>query len=123
MKTLRAMFPLFGFALLLALSGCVVSAGYPPPTARCAPGYYWTAQWGCVPVPATGVVIETPGVSYAIVAIDGLSLRTCPTTKCNIVTSLSKDEQVQVLRYEGSWAHVWAYRRGMEGWVAVKYLR
>lgn len=51
-----------------------------------------------------------------------MSLRSCPSTKCDILDSLYAGEQVQVLGAEGNWTHVWAYGRGKVGWVATKYL-
>ena len=51
-----------------------------------------------------------------------LSLRSCPSSQCGIIASLGRGEQVQVLGHEGQWTRVWALRRGVEGWVASKYL-
>lgn len=124
MKAMRGLFVLLGFTMLVSMSGCVVTAGptvyLPPPMPACPDGYYFAAGYGCVPLPA-GVVVP-PNATYATVNTDGLSLRSCASTKCGIIVSLSLGEQVQVLGYEGRWTHVWAYARGLDGWVASKYL-
>ncbi|KHK01588.1 SH3 domain-containing protein [Desulfovibrio sp. TomC] len=122
MNTIRGLFLLLGFSALLAISGCVVTAGpmvYVPPPA-CPEGYYYASGYGCIPLPA-GVVVPADGV-FAVVNTDGLSLRSCGSTKCAIINSLSAGEQVQVLGQEGGWTHVWAYTRGQDGWVSTRYL-
>jgi uncharacterized protein YgiM (DUF1202 family) len=122
MKALRGLWLLLGLTVLAAVSGCVVTAGptvYIPPPA-CPEGYYYAAGYGCLPVPG-GVVIPADGI-FAVVNTDGLSLRTCGSTKCGIINSLAAGEQVQVLGQEGGWTHVWAYTRGQEGWVSTKFL-
>ena len=113
MKSLLALCLVLGVATLLAVGGCVVTTA-PPPPQPCAEGFYWSPGYGCVAIPVNAV--------YAIVNINGLSLRSCPSTKCNIIDSLSIGEQVQILGAEGAWTHVWAYGRGQVGWVATKYL-
>ena len=124
MKALRGFGLFCCFALLLVVSGCVVAAGptvyVPAPPPACPDGYYWSSGYGCVPLPA-GIVVA-PDAAYAVVNINYLSLRSCPTTKCGILASLELGEQVQVLGQEGGWTHVWAYARGQDGWVASKYL-
>ena len=108
--------------LAAALSGCTVTAGpmvYLPPPA-CPEGYYYASGYGCVPLP-TGVIVP-PDAVYASVNTQGLSLRGCASTKCDIINSLNLGEQVQVLGHEGSWTHVWAVARSQEGWVASRYL-
>lgn len=121
MKAMRGLWLLLGLAALFAVSGCVVAAGpavYVPPPA-CPEGYYYSPGYGCVP--AGRVAIPPDGV-FAVVNTDGLSLRSCGSTKCGIINSLNAGEQVQVLGQEGGWSHVWAYTRGQEGWVSTKYL-
>ncbi|WP_428568511.1 MAG: SH3 domain-containing protein [Solidesulfovibrio sp. DCME] len=108
--------------VVAVLSGCVVAAGpayyaAPPP---CPAGYYWSPGYGCVAAPVD--VVVPPDPVYAVVNIDGLNLRSCPTTQCGVVTGLSRGEQVQVLAHEGNWTHVWAFTRNLEGWVASRYL-
>ncbi|HCR14525.1 SH3 domain-containing protein [Solidesulfovibrio sp.] len=124
MKATKALLLTAVLGVAAALAGCTVTAGpavyYPAPPPPCPDGYYWSPDYGCVAVPPA--VVVPPDAVYAAVNIDGLSLRSCPTTKCGIVASLGKGEQVQVLSHEGSWAHVWAYTRGLEGWVASRYL-
>lgn len=125
MKKLRSLSLACSLLALLTVSGCVVVAGPyyvpPAPPAPCPSGYYWSPGYGCLPL-SPGVVVVAPDATYAAANIDGLSLRSCPTTKCGIVASLSLGEQVQVLGYEGRWTHVWVYARGLDGWVASKYL-
>jgi len=113
MKSIWAYCLVLGVATLLAVTGCVVTTA-PPPPQPCAEGFYWSPGYGCVPIPVNA--------AYAIVNINGLSLRTCPSTKCSILNSLYVGEQVQILGVEGGWTHVWAYGRGQVGWVATKYL-
>jgi len=122
MKAMRGLCLLFGLATLFVVSGCVVAAGptvYVPPPA-CPEGYYYSPGYGCVP--AVRPIVVPGGAVFAVVNIDGLSLRTCGSTKCGIINSLNVGEQVQVLGQEGSWTRVWAYTRNQEGWVATKYL-
>ena len=122
MKAMRRLWLLLGLAALFAVSGCTVSAGpmvYVPPPA-CPEGYYYASGYGCVP--ATAPIVVPGGGVFAVVNIDGLSLRSCGSTKCGILDSLGAGEQVQVLGQEGNWTHVWAYTRSKEGWVATKYL-
>ncbi|MHC1711133.1 MAG: SH3 domain-containing protein [Solidesulfovibrio sp.] len=123
MKSMRRLWLLLGLALL-TLSGCAVRAGpavyMAAPQPVCPPGYYYAHNYGCMPLPV-GVVLP-PDATYATTRIDYLSLRSCPTTKCNILASLRLGEQVQVLNSEGSWTHVWAFTRGLEGWISSKYL-
>lgn len=124
MKTVKRLGMLLCFGLAAALSGCVVAAGpavyYPSSPPPCPPGYYWSPGYGCVAMPPS--VVVPPDAVYAVVNTEGLSLRSCPTTKCGIITSLNQGEQVQVLGNEGGWTHVWAFTRGQEGWVASRYL-
>jgi len=125
MKAMRGLWLLLGLAAFLTVSGCTIAAGpavYYPATPRppCPEGYYWSPGYGCLPVPV-GVVVP-PDATYAVVRTDGLSLRSCPTTKCGIMASLNSGEQVQVLAHEGNWTHVWAFTRGLDGWVASKHL-
>jgi uncharacterized protein YgiM (DUF1202 family) len=120
MKTFWNLLALFGLAA--ALSGCTVTAApmvYVPPPA-CPEGYYYASGYGCLPLPA-GVVVPADAV-YAAVATQGLSLRSCGSTRCDIINSLNLGEQVQVLSHQGDWTHVWAFTRGQEGWVASRYL-
>jgi uncharacterized protein YgiM (DUF1202 family) len=123
MKAMRTVCLFIGLAALAALSGCVVTAGptvyVPQPAPVCPEGYYWSPGYGCVP--AVGVVVQ-PGAVYALVNTEYLSLRSCPTTKCSILASLNVGEQVQVLGNQGGWTHVYVPSRGMEGWVASRYL-
>ena len=122
MKVMRGLWLLLGLAALFTVSGCVVAAGpmvYVPPPA-CPEGYYYSPDYGCVPA-SVPMVVPGGGV-FAVVNIDGLSLRSCGSTKCGILDSLGAGEQVQVLGQEGNWTHVWAYTRNQEGWVATKYL-
>uniref|UniRef100_I2Q1Z5 SH3 domain-containing protein n=1 Tax=Desulfovibrio sp. U5L TaxID=596152 RepID=I2Q1Z5_9BACT len=124
MKAVRGSWLWLGLATLLAVSGCTIAAGpaYYPPAGPppCPAGYYWSPGYGCVPLPV-GVVVP-PDAVYAVVSTDGLSLRSCPGTKCGIINSLNAGEQVQVLGHEGGWTHVWAFTRGQEGWVGSKHL-
>ncbi len=129
MNAVRGMFLLLALTALFAVAGCTVSAGpgpgiragvVVPPPPPCPVGYYWSPGYGCLPLPPGAVV--PPGASYAVVNRDYLSLRSCASTKCGIIDSLSLGEQVQVLGYEGGWTHVWAYARGKDGWVASRYL-
>jgi uncharacterized protein YgiM (DUF1202 family) len=123
MKILRGMWLLLGvLAMLSMISGCTVTAGpmiYVPPPA-CPEGFYYAAGYGCLPLP-TGVVLP-PDAVFAVVNTEGLSLRSCGSTRCDILNSLSAGEQVQVLGHEGGWTRVWAFTRGQEGWVASRYL-
>jgi uncharacterized protein YgiM (DUF1202 family) len=124
MKALRPLSLFLGLSALLAVSGCVVVAGpavYVPPEPTCPPGYYWSPGYGCVAATG-GVVVAPPSATYAVVNTEGLSLRSCPSTKCGIMASLGLGEQVQVLGYEGGWTHVWAYGRNLDGWVSSRYL-
>lgn len=122
MKAMRSVCLLVGFSALVALSGCVVAAGptvyVPSPPPVCPDGYYWSPGYGCVPAP----VMVAPSVVYAQVNTQYLSLRSCPTTKCGILASLDLGEQVQVLYHQGGWTHVFVPTRGLEGWVATKYI-
>jgi uncharacterized protein YgiM (DUF1202 family) len=124
MKAAKALLLTTILGIAAALAGCTVTAGpavyYPATPPPCPDGYYWSPGYGCVAVPPA--VVVPPDAVYAAVNTDGLSLRSCPTTKCGIVTSLGKGEQVQVLSHEGAWTHVWAFTRGLEGWVASRYL-
>jgi len=113
MKSLRAMCLVLGVATLLAVSGCVISTP-PPPPQPCAEGFYWSPGYGCLAIP-----VAAP---YAVVNINGLALRSCPSTKCTMLNSLYAGEQVQVLGAQSGWTQVWAYGRGQVGWVATKYL-
>jgi uncharacterized protein YgiM (DUF1202 family) len=63
-----------------------------------------------------------PYVPYAVVNTSYLNMRTCPSTQCSIITSLTLGEQVQILGVESGWTQIWAYGRGQVGWVASKYL-
>lgn len=112
MKSLQALCLVCGVALLLMLAGCHESGPMEPQP--CAEGFYWSPGYGCVAFPVYA--------AYATVNTNGLSLRSCPSTKCAILNSLSQGEQVQVLGVEGGWTHVWAYTRGQVGWMATKYL-
>lgn len=124
MKAMRTIWLFVGLTVLAALSGCVIAAGptvyVPQPTPVCPEGYYWSPGYGCVPLPV-GVVVP-PDAVFAVVNRQYLSLRACPTTKCGIQASLNVGEQVQVLNHQGGWTHVYVPGRGMEGWVATKYL-
>ncbi len=124
MKTARGLALMVGLALVAALSGCTVAAGpavyYPAPPPACPEGYYWSPGYGCVAMPPA--VVVPPDAVYAVVNTNGLSLRSCPTTKCGIIDSLLVGEQVQVLSHKGAWTQVWAFSRGLEGWVASRYL-
>ncbi|WP_300163790.1 SH3 domain-containing protein [Solidesulfovibrio sp.] len=125
MKAVRGVLLLALFGVAAALSGCVVAAGpavyYHPAPPPCPEGFYWSPDYGCVALPPAEVVVP-PDAVYAVVNTAGLSLRSCPTTQCGIVASLNQGEQVQVLSHEGAWTHVWAFGRGLEGWVASRYL-
>ena len=126
MKGLRAVSFFLGLAALFAVSGCVVVAGPyyvpPAPPAPCPAGYYWSPGYGCLPLSPGVVAAPAPDVVLAAVNTDGLSLRSCPTTKCGILASLLLGEQVQILDHQGAWTRVWAFARGLDGWVASKYL-
>jgi hypothetical protein len=124
MKSLRGLCLFLGL-VVLTVTGCTVTAGPPvylsgPRPVACPPGYAWSPDYGCMPLTA-GVVLPADA-TYATTRIDYLSLRSCPTTKCGILASLRLGEQVQVINHEEGWTHVWAYSRGLEGWVASKYL-
>lgn len=122
MKATKALLLAALLGVAAALGGCVVTAApavyYTAPPPPCPEGTYWSPGYGCVAAP----VVVPPDAVYAAVNVDGLSLRSCPTTQCGIVTSLNKGETVQVLSNEGGWTHVWAFSRGLEGWVASRYL-
>ena len=113
MKSLQALCLALGVATLLLLSGC--HEGGPMEPQPCAEGFYWSPGYGCVAFPASA--------PYVTVATDYLNLRSCPSTKCAVIGSLSGGEQVQVLGAEGGWTQIWAYGRGQVGWAATKYLR
>lgn len=114
MKEMRALSLSLGLLALLAVSGCVIVAGppvyVPPEPLPCPYGYYWSPGYGCIPAPV-GVAVP-PDATFAMVNIDGLSLRSCPTTKCGILASLGRGEQVQVLSHEGRWTRVWVHEIG-----------
>lgn len=112
MKSFLTLCLVFGVAVLLALSGC--REGGPMEPQPCAEGFYWSPGYGCVAFPAYA--------PYAVVNTNYLNLRTCPSTKCAIITSLTLGEQVQILGVENGWTQVWAYARGQVGWVASKFL-
>lgn len=122
MKAIQGLWLVLALMVLITVSGCAVAvrpAVYVPPPA-CPEGYYFSPGYGCIPLPA-GVVLPHDGV-FAVVNTDGLSLRSCGSTKCGIINSLTAGEQVQVLGQEGRWTRVWAFTRGQEGWVATKFL-
>lgn len=124
MKAMRTVLLFVGLTALAALSGCVVAAGptvyVPAPAPVCPVGYYWSAGYGCVPVPA-GVVVP-PDAVYTTVNTSYLNLRSCPSTKCSVLDSITLGEQVQVVGTQGSWTHVYVPARGIEGWVSSNYL-
>lgn len=123
---------LLSLALVTPLvSGCVVVVGprwYPPPPPPvyppppCPDGFYWNGL-ECAPAPPPPVPADpAPGAVYTKVRAAKLALRSCPAANCAALAVLGPGEDVAVLGYSEGWARVWSPSRGLEGWVASRYL-
>jgi uncharacterized protein YgiM (DUF1202 family) len=75
---------------------------------------------GWIPAAAAS---PSPGPPYFYVAVSSLALRSGPSTGSRMLTSLSLNQQVEMLSLNaGGWAQVRDIRTGVIGWVAARYL-
>jgi uncharacterized protein YgiM (DUF1202 family) len=75
---------------------------------------------GWIPASATS---PSPGPPYFYVAIQGLNLRAGPSTGSKVLTSLSLNDQVEMLGANAAgWSQVRHLRTNIIGWVASRYL-
>ncbi len=75
---------------------------------------------GWIPAVALGV---RPGPPIYYVAVSSLALREGPTTGARMITTLSLNEQVEMIDMAPTgWAKVRELRRGVIGWAAARYL-
>jgi uncharacterized protein YgiM (DUF1202 family) len=73
-------------------------------------------------IPASAVSL-TPGPPYYYVAINGLNLRTGPSTSNRVLTSLGFNQKVEFLSQSPTgWSEVRDLRTGVIGWVSSHYL-
>ena len=73
-------------------------------------------------VPATAISTR-PGPPYYYVDVSSLALRAGPSTSNRILTTLSLNNQVEMLGSgTGGWVQVRDMRTGTIGWVASRYL-
>ena len=93
---------------LLALTLCFSCAGPssspPPPNAAVEPP---------PPLP--------PPIYY--VNVSSLALREGPTTSASMITTLSFNDQVELIGTSHGWGNVRDLRRNFVGWAALKYLQ
>jgi uncharacterized protein YgiM (DUF1202 family) len=94
--------------LILALvSACVQPSTYPEDTGP----------------PPEAYLPPAPGLPVYYVAVDGLALRAGPGTSNSILTTLSFNQQVEMLGASGSWFQVRDPSTGTVGWSASRYLQ
>lgn len=80
---------------------------------------------GCMvkvdPPPRSVVVVRDPYAPVRTVNAS-VNLRTCPSTKCSVIMTLRKGDNVRVLGYNGGWANVVVIGPETEGWMDSNYL-
>ena len=101
----RAFIGLALCAMALTLLACVEPAPVPPPP----------PSWVEAPPP--------PEPSLFFVNVSSLALREGPTTSAPQISTLSFNDQVEMLETSGGWARVRDLNRGLIGWASMRYLQ
>ena len=73
--------------------------------------------------PPPPLEVEAPPPSLYFVNVSSLSLREGPTTAAPQISTLTFNEQVEVLEVRGSWGRVRDVGRGLIGWASMYYLQ
>jgi hypothetical protein len=83
------------------------------------------AEPGPAPPPPPPMVEPPPpsGPPIYFVNVSSLALREGPTTSARQITTLSFNDEVELLDSSAGWGRVYDIRRGFEGWASLKYLQ
>lgn len=78
------------------------------------------------PPPPPPPVVEPPPPPpppIYFVNVSSLAMREGPTTSASMITTLSFNDEVELLGTSDGWGNVRDLRRGLVGWSALKYLQ
>ncbi len=83
------------------------------------------AEPGPAPPPPPPMVEPPPpsGPPLYFVNVSSLALREGPTTSAPQITTLSFNDEVELLDSSGGWGRVHELRRDLVGWASMKYLQ